>query len=847
MLKQVKNIIYIKNVPGQTIDENNNIEEIDYVMGQDKMPLSKNRLGILPTLLSKLFKSYSDTGYLKEKKSHLLRRGVKNDEKQSFLQCVCSIIERNIPITKSILKNYLINQKLSNELYKTLKNGELYTIFNINKNSSIINFKNWFNSNDENITHEYLWDFLSRKGILFPEGLNIFIITSRSILCPIGENPNNFFDLSKKSIFIYKYGNYYEPLVKVQNINGELIYKKLFNSLDSEVTQIYSMYNNNCVSKPILSWNSLLKDVVGESKYYHLKDNIDNKNLFKIVNKDIKLIGQYVDYYNKSIGFLNKDGFLLPFIPLGTLDGFKIIDKLEKKSIKETYDFYLHLSDKYKLPYRPIRVFKNNDKMIALLLECNFVIPIKDFKGKFPLLEANGKYYLDADDYINKGEREYDERLRIVHYILFLNETYELMRFELSRLLQQKKNKEAILQVINSNKKLKEKRVIVNKIINNHLQNIVSITEKLNFDINKYKKPSIRIIAEEKKITECISPHYSYKNGKCKLVVLKRSPYNNYDTYDLFINKITEELLRNNFLRDEILDDKIPDIIDKKEVTQGDDEFLLGLTKLDNIATIKSLYKKKKKLIINNSDMFSTVQPKYFGFNKDKYILSEDVIKKDSSNLKYLPNHWNKIFEKKYKYYDEPIQINTLYVSLLRILNENESVIKTVNDLKNLQIQKIESLTKTNINSNKSFKNMNKNIQDPIVRIITIYKNINKLIYKKINTISNLKDYILTNEYPANIVDIFILSYALNLNIIVLDKRITKSNPDGFTSFIKSINNDYIFLFERKIINKTIYSPIYFNTTYIMKRKDINPIFLKNKINKENNNNNSIKVNIKKK
>ena len=42
-------------------------------------------------------------------------------------------------------------------------------------------------------------------------------------------------------------------------------------------------------------------------------------------------------------------------------------------------------------------------------------------------------------------------------------------------------------------------------------------------------------------------------------------------------------------------------------------------------------------------------------------------------------------------------------------------------------------------------------------------------------------------EYPANMVDIYVLSEAIGINIIVLEKRIKKSNQKGFYGFIYSL------------------------------------------------------------
>jgi hypothetical protein len=91
-----------------------------------------------------------------------------------------------------------------------------------------------------------------------------------------------------------------------------------------------------------------------------------------------------------------------------------------------------------------------------------------------------------------------------------------------------------------------------------------------------------------------------------------------------------------------------------------------------------------------------------------------------------------------------------------------------------------------------------------------------------------LKEFIFTDDYPANMVDIFLLSNALAVNIIILEKRLKKSNPNGYYAFVNSLKRDTIVLMENPIHNKYCYNIVGKNKNYIFKMKDMPNIIKKN-------------------
>ena len=686
--KSKKYNIYKKCV-GEDVNSNQEDEQTDYIMGRDKMPLYKNRFGILPANLAKLFSSRCDTGYMQDKQSCFLRRGVVNDEKQSFLQVIVSIVESDDnPITKKVLKEYLFNKKLENErLFSSLNNGELKILFDDKKSNltPIENFKKYMMDNTEKITEEFLIDFLSRPNVLFKEGLNIFLLDSRSLLCPSGFNAREFYKKNRKSIFIYTDGRYYEPLYKVTNKKGELIHEKLFLFSNPIVEKIYNMILNNCESKQIINWEKIRKENL-KDKYYNIHENLNASNMLSLLNKNkIEILGQIKDKYNKSIGFMTKYNFPVFFLPEGENININVVEKWKPQSFKDTYNFYNKISQQTKIPHQPIRLYRdNNNLIIAILLENNSIIPVKPTNANPNLLEGPGKFYYDVDNYLYSEEKIVDRRTKLVQYIVYLNESYERVRFEISRNIQNNKIKEEIYEIIRSDKNLNERRNRLRLKLKSLLTKLCIVVKTLPFNIDNYVKPSIRTVCESyqkygnptKVKTSCNkSFHCHFTNGKCKLIILEKNPINYTNNFDIFLDRVTEEILRNKFLRDEIMEDKIEDIIDKNNFNFRPNQIALtGAT--DILDQIKKLYEKKETYYINPADMYSTVEPKYYGINKNKYLIAHQELTIDSLNLNFLPSHWIKIFKKKYKYYDEKAENNSMYLSLIRILSDTETPIK---------------------------------------------------------------------------------------------------------------------------------------------------------------------------
>ena len=676
-------------------------------------------------------------------------------------------------------------------------------------------------SDTQKINEEYLWDFLQRPNILDKDGVNIFIMTSRSLLCPKGFKVNDFYSKTRKSIIFFTDGRYYEPIFLVINHSGTLKQPVTFFPTNNPIIiQLLNLSFTNCMMKDIVNWEKIRKLALGE-KYFDLQMQITAAELME----KIHVIGQIKDSYNKTYALISENGFQLPIQPQGEILDLNIIENWKPKRFGETIKYYDLISEKFELPYYPKKVYKNSSNLIvSIQLSDNSIIPVQEESSsynKLKLIEASNKYYYNVNMHLAKGDKTLDERAKTTLYIIYIQESYDRLRMELARKLQKSSDKDKINQLIKDKAMpMALKREYMKNLLSKICKEFIVQLARLPFSIENYIKPTLRKpCSNEKKCEKNF--HCYFQNGECKLIILEKNPVDNTNIFDFFMERLSDEILRNRLLRDEILEDKLDELINKSLEIRNDEIIINGAK--DLISQVEELYKPKKEFILRSENMYSTTQPdyRYIGVNKDKFLIQSQEFTLNSSKLMFLPSYWKTILGNKFRFYNANIKDNSLYFAILRIINLINPDIKNITDLKRLEINKIEHISKAEIDNDYYFKNIQTEIIDGINRIIAIFKYFKKIQYKSINTITQLKEYIMTDEYQANEVDIFLLSLALGINILVLEKRVTKKNIDGFYIFAPHKNRDYIILFNQSKLEDNNYNIVVKQNNYIFKLKDL--------------------------
>jgi hypothetical protein len=619
-----------------------------------------------------------------------------------------------------------------------------------------------------------------------------------------------------------------------------------------------------------INWSKIFKDQMNKIAYpikeeFSLDETI--KKLEKVQKiKGFNIIAQFIDQYNKTAGLILDNNLYLPIKPSSSSISIKKVYDIPQTDAKYVFDKLTTIKDLTGINCEPIQYVlddKNND-LIGLLLENDRIVPVKRTKidNKLPISILT--YYANANYQIKDKINLPDKRKNDVQRLLFENETYERIRFELSRELQNHPiEKQKIKNIIcDSSTNIPIRRNEIKKIISKILDKIIAVKDKINVDFNIYKKDNTRKTCHS--ITHNVKPtdaknicnldvHCTYDSNSCKLLVPKFNLITGEPNYELYLLRLSEEILRNKIKSDEIINDLIEDIIDKDKIEHSVNELIIygSGDEIKNI--IDKLYLKEKEIYINPDTQFDLSEPKFIGLQDlSKYKISEKNSNFDISKLKPLSINWEKIFGDNFKYYFDGVYENSLFRTFAKLIDLKTNKISSIRQIKDALIDKIEQISLDELNE-PFFKNILKykisESESSIDLLIEAYKESNKSQFRNINNLMDLKLFIKSDDYYANDIDVYLLNKIYNFNTIILEKRVTKNNPYGITYFNNNKSKNFIILFSFNINNRKVYFPVQNKQIYIFESFDIpNNIMklLKDIDNKMNNKIKTQKIKVKK-
>lgn len=849
----------------------------DVVIDTSKIYINKNlgvltvgKYGLLPYAISLLLGTKLSSGYLGNNRGYL-RRGIKQNDNNSFLACVADIMscdKTNGFWTYEKVKKVIID-KLDEKLFRSLDAGNLYVLFD-DKTKNITpmeNFINYLNHTDLLMKPAYLWDLLQRPGILFENGANIVIFEDESILCPYGEHLRHFYDNSKHTILMIKQSNnQYEPIYYLEGNGKTATHTCIFPPSNETVDNIVSMCKKECENSYDINWELVLKDNVNKFNL-HLDNMVTNLGpylqivlneiLTSIQNKKLKAdytpVMQYLDSYNKVFAIQLKNGLFLPIRPS------KLIVELPYKEIfnynelklldfTTTVKYLNELADKTSLKCQvnhKILDLKDGNKIVAVVTELNKIVPVKitpDTDNKLKI--SNFSYYSDADEALQQKIVIIDNRIEQINKKNFEDETYQRMRFELSKFLKIPNNKEyfdEVLAIINEeNKDINETRKKMYKVLNEIFMKLISFNDN-EIDYQFYKTPNTRtpcfmrtvIKNGKKKSSENINlfscsddPHCTIEKNECKLYLNKLNLLNNerkINNYEFYMAMIIDELVRYRLKRYEILNDKIAYIIDKEKVILNPKKYVIiyNMSSEDIEKLIDMIYEDNKGINIDKRKLYEQTTTKSYSFPRDKYVMG---ISKFTYSIEKLSGRWEQLLGNKYivqKNMNSSIYLSLSYsLSGLNINVENQNSKTIINIIKRkvcdfiekhdtdmsmvLKFMNIISLKKNNSSlkksensikeklkkvnlSNKALTNKlnisNQNNKKEISTLLELYQKElfkQRNEYRLISSTEKLVREIMNDTYTGCIIDIIIVSIIYNVNIIVLNKRHYKETIHNF-------------------------------------------------------------------
>ena len=771
---------YLKCLGEEYSNELNDPNQI-YILGKG-FPIDENRYAILPIEINNLFMNNCSTGYLKEGTSCYVRKGLNylKHKSQSFLVTIADLIseDKKNPITVEKLKKYLVG-KLTKELYLSLNRGLLTIKFKDPENNvpAYDNFKNYILSN-QFLNEEYLWDFLSRPNVLMKDGVNIIIMNFSRIICPTMYGLTNMYDINRPTYIIIKNNNIFEPVYMLENKKNGIIYTWYFSGLNPIVSKIISKINTTCNE---ISYNWEYKLLENERLYgikYRITDvkELNLNETIKVLKRiNINVKKQIIDSYNKVIGILTNKNIFIPCKPSSLIINIKYDYKYPDQNYSKLIKVYKKITEKTQLNLTIDSLIKNGNYVIAILLKNGMIVNIKETLDKnINLDDSNINYYKDLDYVISNNIIKEDGRSKNVKMYKYEEETYNRINFTLAKYLNREKNnkvKEELL--VNINKKNKENII---RMIKNILKDKIHLSN--NIDLNNYQVPNQRFICH--KITSCNDPHCIKINKKCLLNIPKKNLVNGLDNLDIYTSMITYDLIYNKLRRDLVINNRISSILNIKKLKESSSEILFyGKNIIDKI---DELYEDSNNIYISKYGAYELDDPPEFKDDPTLTLkLSEKMEETFIIDLEPLSTYWILRLGDDYKYYPLKQESSSFFINLVYILNRiskesNEDTILNTQIVKDSLIDYISNIPTTFINIiNKQLGNKDVN------NVLELYKIDNPNKFYNIYTKQEIKNEIMKKKYNCVLVDIYLLSILYNINIILLQNRITsKNNPKGY-------------------------------------------------------------------
>ena len=629
------------------VNKNNDENSYKHILRSEAISIPSGKFALLPNKIRKFLNlSVCNKTDISLNFDCYLRKGTSNND-NSFIECIYEIAS-NI-LNKKVDDDYLrklIIEKVDNALFYSLNNGLLKRLFN-----NLKNFQKYIKDKNK-LFFLFVWDFITRPNILLKTGFNIVVFKKDYVSCPIGQNLNILYKINRPIVFLIKFER--SKFNTIYQIICHVSYTNKFNVryLEDSTEEINKMIENiksKCSSYDEINWNKAAK-----KDYSTIK--ITFEDVLEKIKGKYKIKNQLLDSYAKVSGVVLNNDLYIPIesTSLDTNYPFKDISNIKFLPIKDI------LKSLNNLKINILKFLTLKDKVVGILLYNTRVIPTKPEKisnlKKYSKDISKNIYFYPNIDFI--PYQKYSERIKKLNEYMYIDETFERYKYEISRFLQTPKGnkfKEQLLKEINNNSKNKIKEILIklNNILLSSKKEGLNKMKKIIESDDLYKSKLIRIpcfTSSNKEDKHCVC-----KGSNCKLV-------NILDYY--FTERLLILLLDYPSHRRGILDGSLI-VFDKNTALRKklENEILITGNKVED--EFKKIFKNK---IINKNIEYTEnidfINPLFEGINKKEY-LKKDIEKQKDYKIYLLQdlnilNTWKDLRNPSYKF----ISSNILYDSI---------------------------------------------------------------------------------------------------------------------------------------------------------------------------------------
>ena len=765
------------------IEDSDNKNSYKHILRSTFVNIPVGKFALLPEKIRKFLNlSPCDKKDISLNFNCYLRKGVSNNPETSFIDCVCELVSNILKkdVDQEYLRKLLID-KIDQKLFISLNNGLLKRMF-----KNINNFKNYI-KNKNNLFYLFIWDFITRPNIILPTGFNLVVVKKTSVSCPIGQNLSILYKPDRPTAFLIRFDKIYQIICNVSYTNKFNI--QYLEKPTEEINKLITNIKKKCSSYNEIDWNKAsVKD--------YTSITITFEDVLEKIKGKYKIKNQLLDDYAKVSGVLLNNDLYIP-IESTSLDinyPFKNISDIKLLSVNDV------IKGLNNLKINILKFLTCKDKVIGILLYNNRVIPTKPEKisnlKKYSKDISKNIYFYPNIDFI--PYQKYAERIKKINEYMYIDETFERYKYEISRFLQTSKGdkfkKELLKEIQNGSKdKIRKTLIKLNNILLSSKKEGLNKMKKIIESDELYKSKLIRIpcfTSSNKEDKHCVC-----KGSNCKLVNI----LDNYFTERLLIILLDYPSHRRSILDGSLI------VFDKDSALRKrlENELLITGNKVEE--EFKKIFKNTSiDEDIEYTENIDFINPSFEGINKREY-LKKDVEKQRDYKVYLLQDlnildTWKDLRNPSFRFISSNFLCNSIPFIFTKIANY--LTIKT--DYKNDIVQNFININTFKENYSSSIINMEK---EDVIKLFNNYnitiKNKNKITdlsdlyneYNELDTVESVDQLIkkirIGDEvYSYSNFDLIVLTFIFNIKIILLDKNKCKIFGKDST------NNMYFILYK---------------------------------------------------
>jgi len=583
----------------------------DYIYEIRRYPIPPERMGFLPLSVESFLQTDNsksidpnNTKFIKQGSKTLLRFGVENSQKRSFVACLAELYTRTqrLQIIPSIDEMCaIISKAVTIDYFLMYHNGSLPAIFKPKEYdldtidyrkyegstfmktidlsiqaqedffydtiAAYENFIRYMLDPESTIDHTYLWDMVCIPNpLLFINGYNLAILKIREVdmtddielLCPTNAYSSTLYDRKKETFILIQHDTFYEPVYFVEyTVYNEIKITHTFIEANPIVKSVHHILTiiRNSIQKYCSPQASL-------PAIYTFKRNKPAHDIkFILLKYGFTINKQVINYQGKMIAFMISghkiSNLYIPCAPSARIPDIVTI-YMDEPSLWNTYektrDHLFEVSKKTngEILCKPVYKIIEDEMMIGLLTETNQFIMLVE--PEYDLVDdgipsLRDENYIIADKVMSTSKKEDKKRVNTIQRISLETQFYKTFRTTVRILFNQISNKQLKMEILEL---LENPRILYKEKLSKVVENIKKIC-KGYIDFRIFEDD---VLMNLKDIVTCFSlsgkqeTHKELEycvlqdNAEYQLILPENHLVSNVPNNSLYFNRIADELIR---------------------------------------------------------------------------------------------------------------------------------------------------------------------------------------------------------------------------------------------------------------------------------------------------------------